>query len=512
MPAHALSWRGCGCSWDRRLPWLAFLAAVLTCVPYLVAWLFTPPGHIFSGFLLASQDCETYLFKIRLGEMGLWWENWYSPRPGPPVRLFWPYIVLGRLGGLLGVPVIVVLHLGRVVAAFALALGLFALGRELGVGPWWVPLAGFFWCGPDSVFLVPPVPEARAAWAALAVPHFALCQAAACWCLVFWLKACRGRAVWAVAAGVACAVAGSVHPYMAALPVGACAADAVWRARVWPGTRGVMALRWLAVALGGMAGAGWPAWEILRSPWVREWLAQSKTPPLDLLTLVALLAADVVLCAAGAGEWLRSGRRDARVLVTGWLGLAAVLCAVPVLPGLEFRRRYLEGLSPVLGLFAPMGMAVILRVRRALAVILAVAVFAGPVAFCVRPVLLGAGDPVAYYPQDLDAAFGWLSGAAPGSLVLSDPVTSNRIPSRALCRTVAGHWAESPGFAELAPVLVGFFSGEDRALQEAVLEQFRPDYVLWRRDAFPRAGLGAIPRLERVWESGSVVIFAWPGG
>lgn len=96
--------------------------------------------------------------------------------------------------------------------------------------------------------------------------------------------------------------------------------------------------------------------------------------------------------------------------------------------------------------------------------------------------------------------------------MLPDRVTSNRIPSRALCRTVAGHWAESPGFAELAPVLAGFFSGEDRALQEAVLERFRPDYVLWRRDVFPQAELRAVPRLQSVWECGQVMVFARRGG
>lgn len=51
--------------------WFALLAAALTFVPYGVAWLFAPPGHVFSGLLLASQDCDTYLFEIRLGEMGM---------------------------------------------------------------------------------------------------------------------------------------------------------------------------------------------------------------------------------------------------------------------------------------------------------------------------------------------------------------------------------------------------------------------------------------------------------
>lgn len=511
MSVRALSWRGCGCSRDRRLPWLAFLAAVLTCVPYLVAWLFTPPGHVFSGFLLASQDSETYLFKIRLGEMGLWWENWYSPRPGPPVRLFWPYIVLGRLGGLLGVPAIVMFHLGRMVAAFALALGLFALARELGVGPWWVPLAGLFWCGPDAFVVLPPVPEMRAAWAALALPHFALCQAAACWCLVFWLRARRGGAGWALAAGAACAVVSSVHPYMAALPAGACGIDAALRVRTRAWAWRDAAARWLPVVCGSAAGAAWVAREILRQQWVREWLAQSRTPA-NLLAVMGALAPEAVLCAAGVREWVRCGRRDGRMLGAAWVGLTAVLCAVPVVPGLDFRRRYLEGLAPALPLFPVLGAFVLSRKHKAAAIVLVAGMLVGPLALCVRPVVLGAGDPVAYLPRELDAAFRWLAEAAPGSVVVSDPATSNRIPSRAMCRTVAGHWSESPGYRELAPVLRGFFSEGNPRLQRAVLERFRPDYVLWRCDAFPAAGLEAVPGLEPVWECGPVAIFAWRGG
>lgn len=512
MSARVLSWQGCGCSQGRRLLWLVLLAAALTCVPYLVAWLFTPPGYLFSGFLLDSWDCETYLFKIRLGEMGLWWQNWYSPRPGAPARLFWPYIALGKLGSLLGVPGIAMFHAGRLAADVLLALGLCVLAQELRITPWWVPLAGLFWCGSEVLAESPPVPEMRAGWAALTLPHFALSQAVACWCLAFWLRACRGQAKWAAAAAVACTLLGSVHPYMVALPVGACAADAVWRIRVRLETWKGVAFRWVAVAFGGVAGSGWAAWEILRHPWVMEWLARSKTAPLDLLTLAILVAVDVVLCTAGAREWLRSGREDARVLVAAWSGLTGLLYAVPVVPGLEFRKRYLEGLAPVLGLFVPMGMAVAVKKSRAMAVLLVAAVLVGPVVCCARPLVLQTSNPVSYYPQELDAAFRWLSEAARGSLVLSDPVTSNRIPSRALCRTVAGHWAESPGFADLAPVMAQFFSGEDRELQEAVLERFRPEYVLWRRDLFPGAGLEALPGLVPVWEGSRVVVFARQGG
>lgn len=286
------------------------------------------------------------------------------------MRLFWPYIALGRLGSLIGAPGIMMFQAGRFAAGVLLVLGLCALARELGIGPWWVPLAGFFWCGSEVLVGSFPVPEMRVAWAALTLPHFALSQAAACWCLAFWLRACRSRARWTVAAGVACAMVGSVHPYVAALLVG----GGVCRGRgvEGPCPAGGRKGYGTQVAGSGVRGRGRSGMDSLGDPAapVGQGVAcseQDSAPgPVD-----SGGPAGCRCGAAGAEEWLRSGREDA-------------------------------------------GMAAAVRKRRAMAVLLVVAVLAGPVAFCVRPVLLGASDLVRTTRRSLTRRSGGFRKRPPG--------------------------------------------------------------------------------------------------
>src|SRR5947208_17058080 len=49
----------------RRFPlvFAAFVAAV-SLLPYLLAYLWTPPGHHFAGFFFIADDAATYLSKI----------------------------------------------------------------------------------------------------------------------------------------------------------------------------------------------------------------------------------------------------------------------------------------------------------------------------------------------------------------------------------------------------------------------------------------------------------------
>ena len=48
---------------------LVFAAAValLSLTPYLLAYLWTPPGHHFAGFFFIADDATTYLAKMRQG-------------------------------------------------------------------------------------------------------------------------------------------------------------------------------------------------------------------------------------------------------------------------------------------------------------------------------------------------------------------------------------------------------------------------------------------------------------
>ena len=60
-----------GSEW--RWAWVLALAVVaISCVPYLAAWISTPPGYQFGGLLVNPGDANTYLSKMRQGWFGSW--------------------------------------------------------------------------------------------------------------------------------------------------------------------------------------------------------------------------------------------------------------------------------------------------------------------------------------------------------------------------------------------------------------------------------------------------------
>src|SRR5438105_3186315 len=105
-----------------RLPLLTGLAlAIVTAVPYLYAYAVQPHGQVFMGFFYLGDDANTYLAKMRQGWEGAWsWQNRYTTEASPSAYLFIFWIVLGHIAGLTSLPLIVVFHLARIAAAFAL--------------------------------------------------------------------------------------------------------------------------------------------------------------------------------------------------------------------------------------------------------------------------------------------------------------------------------------------------------------------------------------------------------
>lgn len=98
------------------LPWmLGFLA--LTNLPYLAAWLLPPPGKQFVGAFVNPDDLSTYLAAIRQGAAGRWlFHNPFSPEPWQPKLMLLPYLLVGKLAGLIGGGPLLWFHLFRVTA------------------------------------------------------------------------------------------------------------------------------------------------------------------------------------------------------------------------------------------------------------------------------------------------------------------------------------------------------------------------------------------------------------
>ena len=76
----------------RRLRFALVFTVVIAAVsllPYLLAYLWTPPGHHFAGFFFIADDATTYLAKMREGADGSWlWNDPYTSEPHGGVFLF----------------------------------------------------------------------------------------------------------------------------------------------------------------------------------------------------------------------------------------------------------------------------------------------------------------------------------------------------------------------------------------------------------------------------------------
>ena len=81
------------------LPW-ALLALLLSSGPYLLAWLATPKGQVFSGILANHNDFTAYIAAMRQGAAGQWLFHFnFSPNVWQPQLMLPAYILAGKVLG-----------------------------------------------------------------------------------------------------------------------------------------------------------------------------------------------------------------------------------------------------------------------------------------------------------------------------------------------------------------------------------------------------------------------------
>jgi hypothetical protein len=200
--AHIKDWR-----W--ALAWAGVILAV-SCLPYLIAWVATPPGYQFGGILVNPFDGNSYLAKMRQGWAGMWqFHLSYTPEPHDGVYIIYLfYLVSGHVARLTGLPLVFIYHLVRVLAGLALLVSVYAflvrltrdrferrlgfllVGTSAGLG--WLGLA----VGAFAIDLW--VPEAFAFFSLLTNPHFPLAMALMLLILMHVVWPSRGVRRWLV--------------------------------------------------------------------------------------------------------------------------------------------------------------------------------------------------------------------------------------------------------------------------------------------------------------------------
>ncbi len=460
--------------WSRFALGFGAILAGLSLLPYLLAYLWTPPGHHFTGFFFISDDATTYLAKMRQGAEGSWvWNDPYTSEPHGGVFLFGFYLLFGHLGGLLHLPMIATYHLARISGGIALILAADRLCRRvltpdlhrlalvlimLGSGLGFLAPA----LGNPSIFgsqieaLDLHLPELSGWYSLLAIPHFAWATALIIASLLGLLQLesdspsplWRGGA-WrtvGLTSGAMIALT-AIHPQM--IPVlgliwlayqamlFAWGQRTPWRILVAQAVPFIATLPLLA----------YNAWILFRDPTIAEWASQWRHQAPAPLSLVISLGVPLVLAVIGMTvAWRRRDRGLALMLV--WPPLVAALLYLPNLANIQ--RRLLDALYVPLGILAAVGLRELtIRLsaagrRRLQAVLVGACCLSSAIVLTIALRFASGAFSEAYVSSDAWQAMQWLSAHhQPNDRALSSPGDGQLLPAWSGVSVYVGHYSET---------------------------------------------------------------------
>jgi hypothetical protein len=504
--------------------WAAGRAAILvlvTTLPYLIAYLTTPPDLYYTGFLSNPEDGNSYLAKMQQGLRGQWrFRLPYTAEPHKTEFIFTYYILLGHLARWTGLPLILVFHLARIVNGFVLLLVLYyavscffsdrlqrhfaftitAIGSGLG---WLAALLGRLtadmW-----------VPEGYILYSIFVNPHFPLAIAlmvlAVLWSIMPWSE--RRPTGWRLAAlAVVAAALGMVQPF-SLLTVGillSAYALALWIQKRRPPWRELA-----STAVIGAAGAPFVLNGYLvsiQNPVLSIWAAQNQTPsppPWDYAVSYGLV---LLLAIVGFSVTIRR-RRNSDWLLILWVVCSAVLLYTPF----SLQRRLVMGLIVPLGMLATVGWYAI-SYRGHFHVRLFWALSSLTHLFLLVVALTGAlmRHESLFMTRDEHSAMVWLSEhAAPDAVVIASPQTGLYIPAWAGQRVVYGHRFETTNADRRRQQVLDFFQHGDYALLSD--SSVQPSYVFFgpREQALVPSDWRPDPTWKPVYQQRTVTIYALP--
>ena len=485
-------------SW--RLPLLTGLAlAIVTAVPYVYAYAVQPHGQVFMGFFYLGDDANTYLAKMRQGWEGAWsWQNRYTTEASPSAYLFMFWIVLGHIAAVTSLPLIVVFHLARIAAAFALMaaawlfichfiqdrtarrFAFFFCAVGLGMGYVIQALGHPVIFGNQTDTLDWRMPELTAFYSVLALPHFAWSGVFAALGVALTLKAIDRGSMWlGLLAGLAWLGQASIHPQMPILMAGATGVALLLRpAR----PRG-----WVAAALAFAIPAPYILYSYLAfvgNPEVERWTFHSKNAlPPESFSLFFAIAPQLLLALTGLPGALRRRTREDLFLVA-WIVLLAAILYLPN-PAGDLRRRFLDALYLPLVVLAARGMyeAILPRLRslraRRLIPFSYVAFAAIGSAFLVLAPLAVAGQPQYSVSTAEYNGLTWL-GSQPAGRVLAMPGVGLYVPAYSPDTVYVGHYDETFDYANKTQVALSLLTGQADIEQFIQANDIR--YVIWTAD------------------------------
>lgn len=493
---------------------IALFLAMLTLLPYIIAYAAQGDQARFSGFLFSVEDGNSYIAKMLGGSYGAWlFRTPYTTYSQPGIFLYPFYLVLGKLAAppALHEQLVILYHLFRLIAAFLMILATFdfitlfvtAPGMRrfalllaiLGGGLGWVltALGRTEWLG--SLPLEYYSPETFGFLGMLSLPHLALARAAFLWGLVIFLRATADpQAGWlkpGLQAGLLWLGCGFAQPLTGilalCLAVLYLAVVAVWVVLQpgqsnWENWR--RAFRMVLVAGAFLAPlAGYNFYALFADPFTQAWTEQNRLPSPHPFHY--LLAYGLVLPFAWAG--LRSlWRKSAEwaVFSLAWIIVLIILAYLPF----NLQRRLVEGGWVMLVALAVLGLETIsvqLKAGRwqkgwiylplCLAFPSTLILFSGSILTAIQPLA-----PI-FIPAAEAAFFDRLAvDARPGMVILAAYPTGNALAAYAPFQFVIGHSSETIGFKDLQNEVASFYHASTTDLERyKLLREYGVDYVFW---------------------------------
>ncbi len=506
--------------------------AALSLLPYLLAYLWTPPGHHFTGFFFIADDATTYMTKMRQGADGSWlWNDPYTSEPHRGVFLFSFYLLFGHLAALLHLPLIAAYHLARITGAVALVIAVDRLCRRLlppelrrlalvlvilgsGAGFLAQVLGSPSLLGSRVEALDLHLPELSGWYSILAIPHFAWATALIIAALLGLLRIAEAPAWRAVALTSAALVAlTAIHPQM--IPV----LGVIWIAYqgvlvLWgarPSIRSLMAQA--APFLATIPLLAYNAVILFRDPtiaeWARQWRHQAPGPLSLALGLgVPLLAAILGMVIA----WRRRDRGLALMLV--WPPLVVMLLYLPNVANIQ--RRLLDALYVPIGMLAAVGLRTLTarmrraRARRVEAILVTACCLSSAIVLAIALRFASGAFAEAYIGDDAWQAMHWLSAHHQhDDRALSSPGTGQLLPAWAGVQVYVGHYSETLDyFQKIRNVDAVLRAGEPEATVRAFLHDNGITLLYW---GSAEAATGFQPAvqsyLQPIHQDGTVTIY-----
>jgi hypothetical protein len=518
---------------------LVFAAAIaaLSLLPYLLAYLWTPPGHHFAGFFFIADDATTYLAKMREGAAGSWlWNDPYTSEPHGGVFLFGFYLLFGHLAALLHLPMIAAYHLAGITGAMALVLAAERLCRRLlpperaNLGLVLVVLgtgAGFLAqvAGNPAIFgsrieaLDLHLPELSGWYSILAIPHFAWATALIIAALLGLLRIMEAPG-WRPLALTALALIAltAIHPQM--IPV---------LGLIWVAYRALLmfwGLRpsWRALAAEAAAFAAtlpllaYNAWVLLHDPTIAEWAHQWRHQAPGPVSLAVSLGLPLLLAIVGMSvAWRR--RDQGLALLVVWPPLVVALLYLPNLANIQ--RRLLDALFVPIGILAAVGLtSLTARLRRARArriqvILVTVCCLSSAIVLSIALRFASGAFAEAYMNDDAWQAMQWLSSHHDaGDRVLSAPGPGQLLPAWSGVPVYVGHYSETLDyFQKIRNVGTVLSPDEPDSARQTFLAANRLTLLYWGPD---EVATGFNPDdhtyFHLVYRHGAVTIYRVTGG